>query len=149
MKMHDNDNLEKSNLQGVNPKVLAVCDYVCCAFLALTLSASPYYTTQGDCPFSLALVLTTLFVFAALISVTFCLRKIFASKLWQGEKFPNNKVCNFVEKLLNCKHPVLAVGGGHTCLLGGSAHFPLPWNVHQRHLGSAASVYDFRGKWWR
>ena len=105
-----------SNLGGIDSrpengraKVLAVCDYVCCAFLALALSASPYYTTTGDCPLSLALVLTTLFVFAVLISITFCLRKFLASKFWQSEKFSNNRVCNCAEKLLNCKHPVLAV----------------------------------------
>ena len=98
-----------SSLENGRSKVLAACDYVCCAFLALALSASPYYTTQGDCPFSLALVLTTLSVFAVLIFITYCLRKFLVSKFWQLEKFSNNRVCNFANRLLNCKHPVLAV----------------------------------------
>ena len=101
-------NLQQNKHAG-KTRVLAVCDYVCCAFLALALSASPYYTSQGDCPLSLALVLTTLFVFVVLISITFCLRKFLASNFWQSEKFSNNRVCNFADRLLNCKHPVLAV----------------------------------------
>ena len=100
--------LQHNNRIG-NSRVLAVCDYVCCAFLSLALSASSYYTTYGDCPLSVAFVLTALLVFAVLILITFCLRKFLTSKVWQSKKFSNNRISNFANRLLNCKHPVLAV----------------------------------------
>lgn len=111
METRFNDNLtkRKCNSSTARAHVLSVCDYVCCAFLALALSTSSYYTKSGSCPLTLALILTSLVVFVALIFATYLIRKFLISKSLHSNRYSRFKVCAFAELLLNCKHPVLAV----------------------------------------
>ena len=111
MKANPNNSLKnlECNKQNSRSKILSTCDYVCCAFLAIALSASPYYLTQGYCSLTLALVLSILAVFVTLIFITYLIRKFFSYKRLQKSNFSHVKVCVFVEKLLHCKHPILAI----------------------------------------
>ena len=103
------DTFKKS--KHATPKTLAPIDYIFCALLALAITAAPQYLSKSVCDFNLTYFLTALAAFAALTAAVFVIRRLLLSMRWNVRLAPTSKLNQVLNKLFNCKHPIIAIAG--------------------------------------